>query len=126
MSLNLPSSEEWTQRCASDGEFMLAARNWNGGITLSVGDTQLEVSVSDGQPGNSAATANVIAFSGDEAVWEKILAQVPEAELYRYSTALRSMTQGRGLHRSSFTRYDSMPRHVQDSVVAESAELEEA
>jgi len=61
-----------------------------------------------------------------EGVFQKILAQVPEAELYRYSTALRSMTQGRGLHRSSFTRYDSMPRHVQDSVVAEAEAEAEA
>ncbi len=61
-----------------------------------------------------------------EGVFQKILAQVPEAELYRYSTSLRSMTQGRGLHSSSFTRYESMPRNVQESVVAESAALAEA
>lgn len=54
-----------------------------------------------------------------EGVFQKVLAQVPEAELYRYSTSLRSMTQGRGLHRSSFHSYESMPRHVQESVVAE-------
>lgn len=54
-----------------------------------------------------------------EGVFQKIMAQVPEAELYRYSTSLRSMTQGRGLHRSSFHHYESMPRHVQDAVVAE-------
>ncbi|MDG1753925.1 MAG: elongation factor G [Rhodothermales bacterium] len=60
-----------------------------------------------------------------EGVFQKILAQVPEAELYRYSTSLRSMTQGRGLHRSTFTRYEAMPRHVQDDVVKEhQAELE--
>ncbi len=60
-----------------------------------------------------------------EGVFQKILAEVPEAELYRYSTSLRSMTQGRGLHRSSFTRYESMPRHVQESVIAESAAAKE-
>ena len=61
-----------------------------------------------------------------EGVFQKILAQVPEAELYRYSTSLRSMTQGRGLHSSSFTRYEMMPRNVQESVIAESAALAEA
>jgi len=61
-----------------------------------------------------------------EGVFQKILAQVPEAELYRYSTSLRSMTQGRGLHSLSFTRYESMPRSVQEAVVAESAALAEA
>ncbi len=54
-----------------------------------------------------------------EGVFQKIIAQVPEAELYRYSTSLRSMTQGRGLHRSTFDHYEAMPRHIQDAVVAE-------
>lgn len=61
-----------------------------------------------------------------EGVFQKILAQVPEAELYRYSTSLRSMTQGRGLHRASFNSYESMPRHVQEDVVAEAEAAAEA
>ena len=61
-----------------------------------------------------------------EGVFQKILAQVPEAELYRYSTALRSMTQGRGLHRATFNSYESMPRHVQDEIVASAETVEEA
>ncbi len=61
-----------------------------------------------------------------EGVFQNIHAHVPEAELYRYSTALRSMTQGRGLHHTSFSGYEAMPRHVQEKVVAERVELEEA
>ena len=61
-----------------------------------------------------------------EGVFQKIIAQAPESELYRYSTVLRSLTQGRGLHRSSFAHYESMPRHVQDKVVADAGELEDA
>ncbi|RMH54050.1 MAG: elongation factor G [Bacteroidetes bacterium] len=61
-----------------------------------------------------------------EGVFQKIQAQVPEAELYRYSTILRSITQGRGIHRASFSHYEPMPRHVQEKVVAEAAELQEA
>ncbi|HET6567471.1 MAG TPA: elongation factor G [Rhodothermales bacterium] len=61
-----------------------------------------------------------------EGVFQKIMAQVPEAELYRYSTSLRSITQGRGIHRATFSHYEPMPRHVQDKVVAESEELEAA
>src|SRR5690606_9747482 len=59
-------------------------------------------------------------------VFQKIRAHVPEAELYRYATSLRSMTQGRGLHRATFLAYEPMPRHVQEKLVAERAELEEA
>ena len=56
-----------------------------------------------------------------EGMMQKIKALVPEAELYRYSTALRSITQGRGIHTSSFSNYEAMPRNVQDKVVAEAA-----
>ncbi len=61
-----------------------------------------------------------------EGVFQKIIAQVPEAELYRYSTALRSMTQGRGIHHAEFSHYEAMPRHVQDQIVEEAGEMEEA
>lgn len=54
-----------------------------------------------------------------EGPFQKIVAQVPEAELYRYSTSLRSMTQGRGLHRSEFQAYETMPRHVQEAIASE-------
>jgi elongation factor G len=57
---------------------------------------------------------------------QKIRAYVPEAELYRYSTTLRSLTQGRGLHTSQFMAYEAVPRHIQDKIVADSQELEEA
>ena len=61
-----------------------------------------------------------------EGPFQKVIAQVPEAELYRYATALRSMTQGRGLHHAEFSHYDPMPRHVQDEVVGQSGALQEA
>ena len=61
-----------------------------------------------------------------DGVFQKIKAQVPEAELYRYATSLRSLTQGRGIHHAQFSHYEPMPRHVQEKLVAERAELEEA
>lgn len=61
-----------------------------------------------------------------EGVLQKITALVPESELYRYSTSLRSITQGRGLHSATFSHYEPMPRHVQDKVVAEAEEMQEA
>ena len=61
-----------------------------------------------------------------EGLFQKIQAQVPEAELYHYSTVLRSITQGRGIHTARFSHYEAMPRHVQEQVVAENAAMEEA
>lgn len=52
---------------------------------------------------------------------QKITAEVPEAELHRYATALRSITQGRGLHHTTFSRYAPMPREVQEEIVARAA-----
>ena len=54
-----------------------------------------------------------------EGAFQKINAKVPLAELYRYSTSLRSMTQGKGMHKQSFSHYEPMPREVQEKVVAE-------
>lgn len=61
-----------------------------------------------------------------EGLFQKIEAQVPEAELYRYSTSLRSITQGRGIHHARFSHYEQMPRNVQEDVVAQAGALEEA
>ncbi|GAB5519955.1 MAG: elongation factor G [Rhodothermales bacterium] len=59
-------------------------------------------------------------------IFQKIVAQAPETELYHYSTAVRSLTHGRGLHTAAFSHYEAMPRHVQDKVVADAGELEDA
>ncbi len=48
-----------------------------------------------------------------------IKALAPLKELYRYSTTLRSMTQGRGIHRQKFSHYEEVPRDVTDKIVAE-------
>ena len=38
-----------------------------------------------------------------------ISAEVPEGEMYKYATDLRSMTQGRGSFTMSFERYEEVP-----------------
>lgn len=52
---------------------------------------------------------------------EVIRAQVPLAELYHYSTRLRSLTQGLASHKQSFSHYEEAPRDFADKVVQESA-----
>ncbi|HXE57663.1 MAG TPA: elongation factor G [Gemmatimonadales bacterium] len=49
----------------------------------------------------------------------KVLAIVPEAELYRYSTALHSLTHGRGTFRQKFRGYAEAPPEVAAKVAAE-------
>ena len=52
--------------------------------------------------------------------FQVIRAQVPAKELYRYSTNLRSLTGGRGIHSEEFNHYEEMPREFEQKVVAES------
>ena len=47
-----------------------------------------------------------------------IRALVPEAEILRYSTELRSMTQGRGSYELKFSHYDEVPDLVAKEIVA--------
>lgn len=53
-----------------------------------------------------------------EGTFQKIKAIVPMSELHKYSTILRSMTQGRGVYRTKFSHYDELPREVAEKVIA--------
>jgi elongation factor G len=48
-----------------------------------------------------------------------INAHVPQSELFTYATELKSLTGGRGTFSSSLDRYDEMPAHLAEKVVAE-------
>jgi elongation factor G len=54
-----------------------------------------------------------------------IRAKVPLKELYRYSTAVRSMTQGRGISRQSFSHYEEVPPEIQQKLAAAYTEEKE-
>ncbi len=51
--------------------------------------------------------------------FQVIKAKAPLAELYKYSTSLRSMTQGRGIHTRAFSHYEEVPGDVQKKIIAE-------
>lgn len=59
-----------------------------------------------------------------EGPFQVIRARIPLAELFKYSTSLRSMTQGRATHHREFSHYDPMPHDVTQKVIAQ-AELDE-
>jgi elongation factor G len=52
---------------------------------------------------------------------QRIKALVPLKELHRYSTTLRSMTQGRGMHKQTFDHYEEVPKEVAEKIIAEHA-----
>ncbi|MCA9876726.1 MAG: elongation factor G [Thermomicrobiales bacterium] len=55
-----------------------------------------------------------------------IEAHVPAAEVQRYATDLRSITQGRGTFTSEFSHYQPVPQHIADQVRAAAAKQAEA
>ncbi|HOE00240.1 MAG: elongation factor G [Kiritimatiellia bacterium] len=55
-----------------------------------------------------------------------IVAEVPQAEVFKYSSELRSMTGGRGSFEISFNRYDIVPSNVAQKVIAEAAKNKQA
>jgi elongation factor G len=61
-----------------------------------------------------------------EGNFQKIKAQAPLAELYKYSTSLRSMTQGRGLHTRQFSHYEEVPRDIAQKLIQEAEQAKEA
>ena len=55
-----------------------------------------------------------------EGGFQLIKAHVPAKELYRYSSTLRSLTGGRGVHAESFSHYEEMPKEAEQKVIEES------
>ena len=47
-----------------------------------------------------------------------ITAEVPMAEVQRYATDLRSITGGRGVYSLEFLRYDMVPNHLAQNIIA--------
>ena len=97
MSLDLPDSDEWLQRCRGDGEFVLAARHWSGGLKLNIDEQVLQISVADGEPVSGDADSDgLITFSGAASVWQEVLAAVPT----RFNNdVMANLMQGGGLTR---------------------------
>ncbi len=61
-----------------------------------------------------------------EGTRQRIKAQVPLSELYKYATSLRSMTQGRASHTRDFSHYDVVPHDIAQKLIAKAeAEKEE-
>jgi elongation factor G len=54
-----------------------------------------------------------------------IRAQVPLAEISKYSTELRSMTAGEGSYTIEFSHYDAVPALIQKQIIAKAQAKQE-
>jgi elongation factor G len=61
-----------------------------------------------------------------EGMKSRIRALVPQAELYKYATTLRSLTQGRAVHHRKLHGYEEVPANVQPKVIEAAKKEREA
>lgn len=78
MAAGSMTSETWAARCRADGEFVLAARYWRGGLVLELGARSLALTVDEGSvlPGRPAAGA-ILTYRADDTAWPHLLAATP-------------------------------------------------
>lgn len=60
-----------------------------------------------------------------EGRYQVIKAKVPQKELYRYATSLRSMSQGRGIASQGFSHYEEVPPEIQQKLISDYVEEKE-
>ena len=87
---SLPTSDGLAAACASDPEFGIAARYWNGGLRLQMGDRLAAMRVEDGKPlaGDPGDGPGVITLSADPSLWLQLLAAAPPRFLNDIGPAL--------------------------------------
>jgi len=56
---------------------------------------------------------------------QQVVAEVPAAEMFKYATDLRSMTQGRGWFKQWFDRYEEAPANVAQKVIEQAKQTME-
>ena len=92
---------------------------------------ELKIRVPDGNTGDvmsdlNGKRAKVHGMSPEGDGTTIIDAEAPLAEVLRYATDLRSITQGRGSFEMTFHHYDEVPQHIAQKVIAEAQKAREA
>ena len=89
---------------------------------------KLEVSAPDEFQGNVIGQINqrrgMIKNTSSQSKFVTIEAEVPLAEMFNYSTELRSATQGKGEFTMEFAYYSQVPRNIQEELIKQYAEKE--
>jgi len=89
---------------------------------------KLEVSVPDEFQGNVIGQINqrrgMIKNTHSQNKFVTIEAEAPLAEMFNYSTELRSATQGKGEFTMEFSRYSQVPGNVQEELIKKHTEKE--
>src|SRR5438874_1076491 len=73
----------------------------------------------------SSHRGKILGMDTDDGM-QVVRAHIPQKELYHYSSRLRSLTGGRGIHKEKLSHYEEMPKELEQKVVAESKKPAEA
>jgi elongation factor G len=92
---------------------------------------RIEVTVPDSYTGDvmgdlTTKRAHVTGMTPNGNGATAIEATVPSAEVQRYATDLRSITQGRGTFTTEFSHYQQVPAHLTDAIVSAHKAKQEA
>jgi elongation factor G len=84
---------------------------------------EIEVTVPEEYMGDvmgdiSSRRGKIIGMDSD-GHFQIIKANAPLAELYKYSSTLRSLTQGRGAHKRKFAYYEEVPKEIELKIIDE-------
>jgi elongation factor G len=106
------------------GQLAFKAACEKAGMVLLEPIMNVEVTVPDQFMGDAIGDLNArrgrIMGVEPEGALQVVKAQVPQAEMYKYSTTLRSMTQGRGYFSMKFSHYEEVPREIAAKIIEES------
>ena len=92
---------------------------------------EMKIRVPDANTGDvmsdlNGKRAKVHGMSPEDGGTTVVDAEAPLAEVLRYATDLRSITQGRGSFEMQFHHYDEVPAHIAQKVIAEAQRAREA
>ncbi len=84
----------------------------------------VEVYVPDSYMGDIIGDLNkrrgrILGMNPQEGGIQQVVAEVPQSEMFKYATDLRSMTQGRGYFKTWFERYEEAPAPIAQKVIEE-------
>lgn len=99
-----------------------------GGVVLLEPISEVEIFIPEAFMGDVMGDLNsrrgkIMGMEGEGKI-QKIKALVPEAEMYKYSTSLRSMTQGRGYFNMKFHHLEEAPKEIIKRIVEEKTKEE--
>jgi elongation factor G len=85
---------------------------------------RVEVYIPDSYMGDIIGDMNkrrgrILGMNPQDGGIQQVVAEVPQAEMFKYATDLRSMTQGRGYFKLWFERYEEAPPLVSQKIIEE-------